>query len=38
MMTFKLFIWQFFDHAFLETQPLQVIQILTLDEVFHCNW
>jgi hypothetical protein len=38
MRTFKQITWQVLDHEFLETQPLKVIQILTLDENFHHSW
>jgi hypothetical protein len=34
MTTIKQIIWQFLDHAFLETQPSKVFQILSLDEIF----
>ncbi len=38
MRTFKQITWQLLDHEFLETQPLKVIQISTLDEIFHHSW
>jgi hypothetical protein len=38
MTTIKQIIWQLLDHAFFETQPSKVIQILTLDEIFHYIW
>jgi len=38
MITIKQIIWQLLDHALLETHPSKVIQILTLDEIFHRIW
>jgi hypothetical protein len=38
MTTINQIIWQLLDHAFLETQPSKVIQILTFDEIFHDSW
>jgi hypothetical protein len=38
MTIIKQIIWQLLDHAFAETQPLKVIQILTLDEIFQHIW
>jgi hypothetical protein len=38
MTTIKQITWQLLDQTFLETQLLKIIQILTLDEIFHRIW